>query len=1350
MKKVLILLTAILAMAVIYQGLNLRPVNAVDVNLALNKTATASSTDDATNRPAGKAVDGNATTRWSSAYSDPQWIYVDLGSTQTINHVKLNWEVAYGSSYKIQVSNDASTWTDAYSTTTGDGGIDDFTFTAASGRYVRMYGTVRATQYGYSLYEFEIYNSSATSTPTPTPTSTPTPATTPTPGAVVKVDLTSSFNRDGFSYDTNRANGDYDGHAGTYSADLINTSPSYDGATYQLGPKTDGSNNVVKGTGQTITLAQGQYTSIRILASGVNNDQAGTFRINYSDATYSDISVTVKDWCASSTTGEKVVQTMAQRHISTGDQTITCYVFAYYLVPSAGKTVSSLGIPNNNNINVLAISMISGSVTPTPSPTATPSSGPNLALNRAAYHSSSQNYDNTGHMATDGSTATRWESQYSDPQWIYIDLGTTCQVNRVVLNWESAYGKAYKIQVSNDSGTPANWTDVYSTTTGDGNYDDISFTATSARYVRMYGTQRSGTFGYSLWEFEVYGTGGLTITAAPTPTPCADGTQYLSGGNWKLQRAAFVTGTGAQISQSGFNDSSWILATVPGTVLTSYLNIGAIPDPNFGDQQLQISDSFFTADFWYRNSFVVPSGYSGKKVWLNFDGINWKADIYVNGTNVGRIDGAFIRGKFDITANVTVGATNYLAVYIYKNANPGAVTVQNLSSAGGNGGILGADNPTSHASIGWDWVPTIRGRNIGIQNDVYLTSTKDVSILDPFIITDLPLPNTAPADLTIKVNLKNNSASATSGVLKGTINPGNITFSQNVSLAGSENKAVSVDKTTFSQLSIASPQLWWPNGYGAQNMYSLDLSFEIGGVVSDSKNVPFGIREMSYDTTNSTLTIMVNGKRIFCKGGNWGMDESMLRLDKEGYDIRVRLHKEENFTMIRNWVGMTGDEEFYNACDKYGILIWDDFWLANPADGPIPNDNTMFMNNANDKIKRFRNHPALALYCGRNEGDPPSALATNLQNATVTLDGTRTYISSSADYVVSGRGPYSVQNPKWYFQNRYGLKIHSEMGMPNVPPVESMKAMLPASNLWPINDMWGLHDYCNSAQNGSSFTSAVNNGYGTATGIDDFCKKAQMVDLENHKAMFEPYAGAKGNGLLLWMSQSAWPSTVWQTYDFYFETNGGYFGCKKACEPLHILWDCNTEKIRVTNTTLTSYTNLTAELKIYNMDGTEKYTNSIQVSPAADSALDCFTISYPTGLTATHFLKLKLKNGSTVLADNFYWRGTTYQNYTTLSSMNQVTLSGTATKVVNGTTNTVTATITNSSANVALMIRLKMLRSTSGVRVLPTYFEDNYFSLLPGESKQVKIEFDSKYLGGENPKLMVEGWNIVSSQITIQ
>ena len=936
--------------------------------------------------------------------------------------------------------------------------------------------------------------------------------------------------------------------------------------------------------------------------------------------------------------------------------------------------------------------------------------------------------------------SSEWVSDAGSPQWVYIDLGANCNISGAKLFWDNDYAKAYKIEVSNDK---LSWQTTYSTNNADGNEDEISFSSVTGRYVRMAASQGVGQT-YSLIEFEVYGTGGSVITSDPMPEQQDDGKQFLTGGNWKLKRADDIEATGVQISNSDFDDHNWIVATVPGTVLNSYLKNGAIPDPDFGDQQLQISDAYFTTDFWYRNSFKIPENYEGKKVWLNFNGINWKADVFVNGINVGRINGAFIRGKFDITSLVQPGDTACLAVFIHKNDTPGTVTVQTLQNAGGNGGVLGADNPTIHASIGWDWVPTIRGRNTGIQDDVFLSASREVSIADPFIVTKLPLPSTVSADIKLSVDLQNHSNSAVTGILKGTINPGNITFSQNVSVDASKTKSVTVDPQTFSQLMISNPKLWWPNGYGNQDMYEMSLSFEINGEVSDLQVIRFGIREVTTDVSDKVLEILVNGVRIFMRGGNWGLSESMLRLDAQGYDDRVRLHKEENFTMIRNWVGMTGDDDFYKVCDKYGVMIWDDFWLANPGDGPNPNDPDMFMQNAIDKLKRVRNHPSVALYCGRNEGNPPTILDTKLVAATSEYDGTRPYIPHSAADMVSGFGPYSVQHPKWYFQNRSGKKLHSEMGMPNMPSVESLKEMLPQDKLWPINEVWGLHDYCNSAQGAQGFTDQINNSYGTATGIDDFCRKAQMVNMENHKAMFEPFAGAGGNGLLMWMSQSAWPSMVWQTYDYYLEQTAGYYGCKKACEPLHILWDCNSNKIKVSNNTGRDYTSLTAVAEIYNLNAIKMYADSVQIDSHSDQVIDCFTMTFPSNLSATHFIKLKLKKGNEVLSDNFYWRGNTYQNYIALNDLDEVNLEGTISRTASTGKNTMTAKITNPGPGIALMVRLKLLKGNSDERVLPTFYSDNYFSLLPNETKEVTLEFDA---GSDEVRLMVEGWNIKAEEL---
>ena len=226
--------------------------------------------------------------------------------------------------------------------------------------------------------------------------------------------------------------------------------------------------------------------------------------------------------------------------------------------------------------------------------------------------------------------------------------------------------------------------------------------------------------------------------AQPVASPAASkGKIILSGGNWELQRASEVTASGEEISTLGYKPENWIVATVPGTVLSSYKNIGAIADPNYADNQLQVSESFFWSNFWYRDEFEVPEGFKQDRLFLNFDGINWKADVYLNGKKLGRIDGAFMRGKFDVT-DLVVPGKNVVAVEIIRNNHIGAIKEKNKQSTDFNGGILGADNPTFHATIGWDWIPTVRGRNIGIWNDVFLTSTGKVTVADPLVTSVLP------------------------------------------------------------------------------------------------------------------------------------------------------------------------------------------------------------------------------------------------------------------------------------------------------------------------------------------------------------------------------------------------------------------------------------------------------------------------------------------------------------------------------------------------------------------------------------------------------------------------------------
>lgn len=979
----------------------------------------------------------------------------------------------------------------------------------------------------------------------------------------------------------------------------------------------------------------------------------------------------------------------------------------------------------------------------------------NLALRRAVYQSSAANLDDVGHLATDGHADTAWRAKVGEREWVHVDLGGPARVDGVRLSWGEGYATAYHIDVSDDGRA---WATVHATEAGRGGSEEVALPTTTARHVRLVATRRAGAGGYALREWEVLGTGGVAYAPGPTPAPRADGRLDLTGGGWKVQRASLVASAGEALSTVGYADGDWLPATVPGTVLVSYLNVGAVPDPYYADQQLMVSDAFFTADFWYRNEIMVPAGYAGRRVFLNFDGINWKAEVFVASRSVGRIDGAFTRGRFDVTELATPGRRLALAVLVRKPDNPGQATVQTLEDAGRNSGVHSKDGATFFSSLGWDWIPTIRGRNTGLWNDVFLSPTGPVSLVDPFVKTDLPLPDTSRAELTIEVALANHTAQPQKAVLEGRL--GGITVERVVELLGGETRTMTLDPRSHPALVLQKPALWWPNGLGDPALHRLELSLQVGGRVSDAKTVTFGVREFSYPMPSGRLVLHVNGRRVFARGGNWGGADAHLKMDAAGYEARVRLHKEMNVNMIRNWVGQTADEAFYAACDRHGILVMDDFWLSSEKAGFDPDDPALLLANAREKIKRVRNHASVVLYTGRNEGFPVAPLEEGLPAAVAELDGSRLYVPSTRHRPIGGSGPWGVRVPRWYFANRGGVPggedprntdaLYTEIGLPNVPSLESLLTMMPAERLWPQNDLWGLHDFTlGSAQEGRLYNAAINGRYGTARGIVDFVRKAQLVNYESHKAMFEAFvAKESSNGALMWMSQPAWPSLVWQTYGYDLEPTAGYFGVKAASEPLHILWDCLNERVLVRNTSARSYTGLQADVRIYALDGTLKAAETVAIDAPLDRVVDVGPVRYPADVGAVHFLKLVLRQGPRVLSENFYWRGQRQAEYEALESLPAVRLSGRVRHERRGGRRVVTARLVNATRHVALAVRLKLLQGGSPQRVLPAYYSDNYVSLVPGDSKTITIECDEGALVGE-PRLVVEGWNVTPEQLAV-
>ncbi len=943
--------------------------------------------------------------------------------------------------------------------------------------------------------------------------------------------------------------------------------------------------------------------------------------------------------------------------------------------------------------------------------------------------------------------SSAWMSAGLGEEWVYVDLGASCQFDRLKLHWIAPPAEG-KLQISDDAQT---WRDLEPLPASSSLTGDIHLNAPAqARYVRVLMTRPASADGYILSEFEVYGRGGLVCRPNPELTRAAQlipakgaapyGWPLFAG--WRIERASRVHASGHTLSQSGLDDDAWLPATVPGTALTSYLNAGAIPDPTYGENQLYISDSFFYDDFWYRAEIGPASQKLARRqrAWLHFDGINWKAEVFLNGSKLGKIDGGFMRGRFDITDHWSANE-NTLAVRVIKNDTPGSVKQKTFETTGKNGGALGLDNPTYHASIGWDWIPTIRGRNTGIWGNVHLRFTGPVTLENSWVTTSLPLPDTSAAEVAIEVDAVNHEAKPVKGILRGLL--GEVEFTQRIHLAGGESRKIRFDSGTTPSLRLQDPKLWWPNGYGEPNLYGVHLEFEYGrGKISDVMDFKAGLRQMTYSEEGGALNIRVNGRRFVPRGGNWGFSESLLRYRKREYDAALRYHKEMNFTMIRNWVGQIGDDALYEACDRHGVMVWQDFWLANPWDGPDPKDGAMFLANARDTILRIRNHPSIGLFCGRNEGFPPKPLEEGLQKALAELSPGIQYIPSSADQVVSGHGPYRAMPRRFYFEFATHNKLHSEEGAPNIPPIESVRGMMPESALWPQGLDWGLHDFClEGAQSGSAFISLIENSYGGASNAEDWVALAQFINYNTYRAMFEADAEHR-MGLLLWMSHPCWPSFVWQTYDYFFDVPAAYFGCKKACEPLHIQWNPMKERIEVVNYSAGNVQGLTAEAELLNMDGAKQWAKSSSLASREDSIVECFAMRYPAGLSPVHFLRLKLRQAGKIVSENFYLRAVEEGNYRAIRGLPKIKLISAVSRKRQGDRWLLTAALENPSAHPALMVRSKAVREKTGDRILPVIYSDNYVSLMPGESRSIQIELNEADTRGEKPKVVVEGFNV--------
>jgi len=840
----------------------------------------------------------------------------------------------------------------------------------------------------------------------------------------------------------------------------------------------------------------------------------------------------------------------------------------------------------------------------------------------------------------------------------------------------------------------------------------------------------------------------LAPGAAAAAKPALPQPIIVSAG-WQLQDVAKAPQSGAEVSAPEFSTTGWYTATVPGTVLTTLVNNHVYPEPLYGENNRpeNIPESLARTSYWYRTVIDIPKGWAGERIWLNFEGINYSSSVWVNGAQVGTTRGAFMRGIFDITANVKPGKQAVVAVLVAPQPHPGDPHEHTLrAGTGKNGGITAIDGPTFLSTIGWDWIPAIRDRDTGIWQKVFLSATGPVLVKDPLVTTDLPLPKTDSTDIGVQATVENVSDKPVKGVLKGSIEE--IAFERPVELAPHSKQIVDFDQKNTPALHVEHPRLWWPNGYGAQDLYKLHLSFEMEGNLSDAQDVDFGVRKITYAVPGTdTLTISVNGVPIFIRGGNWGLDEALKRIPRERLEAEIRMHKLANLNLIRNWVGQSTSEDFYELCDKYGILLWDEFFQPNPADGPNPTDIDTYVANVREKILRFRNHPSIAVWCARNEGFPPKEIDAELRKLMAELEPTRRYQPSSTDGAgVRSHGPYFWRTPREYYRVTDDF-FKTETGSVSVPTLESIHGMMPQKDWETITDDWAEHDMAKGAQRGDQYPGVLAARYGKIANLADFVRKAQLMNYEAFRAMYEGRNAQMFHpttAVITWMSHPAQPSFVWQLYHYDLEPNSSLFAVRSAGEMVHIQFNEADGELQVINNLPQPLTDAVARVSIYLLDGTLASQYDTKVTAEPSSVTNLGEVKFPPRISSTHFLKLELRDAKgELVSSNFYWRGEPgYPDLLTdLNELPKVTLEAKVERSISGGKQMVTVTLHNPTNSVALMAHLQ-LRDSSGERVLPVYYSDNYVSLVPNESKTITIEAAQQDSMDKGATVVVDGWNV--------
>lgn len=838
--------------------------------------------------------------------------------------------------------------------------------------------------------------------------------------------------------------------------------------------------------------------------------------------------------------------------------------------------------------------------------------------------------------------------------------------------------------------------------------------------------------------------------------------------NWYIQQSGNNNLKGSELSSNDINTGNWFKTTVPSTVMGALTRNGKYKDIFVGDNYKNVDTKQFDNSWWFRKQFETPNLKKSQHVTLHFDGINYYANIWLNGRLIASRDsvfGTFRQFNFDIT-HLLLKKKNILAVEIFR-AQPGDFNL----------GFV-------------DWNPRPLDENMGIWREVYLKITGEVSINNTYVESGVNTSTLDEASLTIKTSLKNNSAKTEHGFLTGKIE--NREFRYPITLKAGETLNLVLAKEQIPELNIKNPRLWWCNNLGSPEMYKLDLQFRIGKAISDEQNIGFGIRQIEmYTNSAGHKGFKLNGKEILVKGAGW-TDDLFLRDSLASLETQIQYVKHMNLNTIRLESIWGNSQDIYDLCDKNGILVmvgWSCQWewneyLGKACDefGGIQTEQemTLAIHSLRDQVLWLRNHPSVFVWMIGSDKCPKPELELKYDSLFKILDN-RPYLASAGTRIstVSGptgvkmNGPYEYVAPVYWYMDTinggaFGFNTETGPGA-QIPVMESIKRMIPADQLWPLSKAWDYH--CTHSKEGFNTMNVtskmIDNRYGKSSGLDEFLLKADAQGYEAMRAMFEAFRVklTKTTGIIQWMLNSAWPSLYWQLYDYYQLPTSAYYATRKANEPLQLMYDYYNNSVFAVNESTNNESDLKAMVRIFDLNSKLLFQKDINLSVSSNKSVKVLGLDT---ITQAVFLDLRLSdNNGRQLARNFYWLSDKpdvfdwkktswaytpmvgFADFSGLNSLPKTEISAFYATKDKGNDLELTTTLENHSDKIAFFVNLTLLDS-KGSQVFPAFWDDNYISLLPGEKREIICTIPKIAMSTAKLQLQLSGWNVRKQNVDIK